>query len=318
MSPSLSIVFAGTPGFAVPCLEALVASRHRVLAVYTQPDRPAGRGRGLSMSPVKDCALGHGLPVEQPEMLRTPAAVDTLARYRPDVMVVVAYGLLLPPSILATPRYGCLNVHASLLPRWRGAAPIQRALLAGDARTGVGLMCMEAGLDTGPVILERSIDIGERETAGGLHDRLAALGAALLVEGLEGYVAGTLVPRPQPAEGVTYAHKVRKLEARIDWSGPAVGIDRQVRAFNPVPGAETLWQSRQLKVWESLPQASGTTAPPGTVLAVTGQGIEVATGAGVLVLTRVQLAGRNAVPAVEFARAHPVVGTELGGGVDGH
>jgi methionyl-tRNA formyltransferase len=308
VSQALKIVFAGTPAFAVAALEALLASSHRVVAVYTQPDRPAGRGRQLQPGAVKECALRHELPVEQPVTLRTDTAVGTLASYGADVMVVVAYGLLLPPAVLAVPRLGCLNIHASLLPRWRGAAPIQRALLEGDQRTGVGVMQMEEGLDTGPVFLERAIDIRKHETAGSLHDRLAALGAEALLEALTGIVHHELVPQPQAATGATYARKILKDEAVLDWTRSAAEIDRKVRAFNPVPGAETRWQGQQLKVWEAEPMELCHAALPGTVLAATAEGIVVAAGENALRLTRIQLAGRKATTAADFLNAHRIVG----------
>jgi methionyl-tRNA formyltransferase len=309
---SLAIVFAGTPDFSVPALEALLASKHRVQAVYTQPDRPAGRGRQIAMSAVKQTALRHSIPVEQPATLRDPAAVERLAACAADVMVVVAYGLLLPQSVLDVPRLGCLNIHASLLPRWRGAAPIQRAILAGDAETGVTIMQMEAGLDTGPSLLERRTSIGERETASALHDRLATLGAEALLEALDSIAAGSARLRVQPSEGVTYAHKIRKEEATIDWTASAVAVDRQVRAFNAWPVAETQWNGRQLRVWEAMPVSSRSDASPGTVVSAQPAGIDVATGDGVLRLTRVQIAGRNATSAADFINAHRMEGGVLG------
>jgi methionyl-tRNA formyltransferase len=225
--------------------------------------------------------------------------------------VVAAYGLILPPAVLEAPRLGCWNIHASLLPRWRGAAPIHRALLAGDALTGITIMQMDAGLDTGPMLLERPVPIGAREDGGSLHDRLAALGAEAIVAAIAGFLAGRLAPVPQPAEGVTYASKIRKDEARIDWTAPADAIDRQVRAFNPWPVAETSWQDRQLRVWaaDPVPESSG---EPGEVLEAAGGRIVVATGEGALGLTRVQLAGRRAMTAAEFLNAHSLAGARLG------
>jgi len=296
----------------VPALEALVASRHRVLAVYTQPDRPAGRGQKLTTSAVKQCALRHGLPIEQPVTLRDPAAVERLAGWQADVMVVVAYGLILPPPVLAIPPLGCLNIHASLLPRWRGAAPIQRALLEGDARTGVTIMRMNAGLDTGPVLLDQSTAIRVTDTAAALHDRLAVMGADALLRALDGLIDGSLAEQPQPEAGVTYAAKLRKDEAQLDWSQPAVRLDRQVRAFNPWPVAETRWEKQQLRIWEAAAIDSATAATPGTVVAADADGIRVATGMGLLNLTRVQLAGRKPVRAAEFLNAHHIEGAQLG------
>jgi len=320
-------VFAGTPEFSVPALEALVHSCHRVTAVYTQPDRPAGRGRHLSMSPVKACALRHGLPVEQPASLRDAAAVQSLAQRSPDLMVVVAYGLLLPPPVLALPHLGCVNIHASLLPRWRGAAPIQRAILAGDTVTGITIMQMDAGLDTGPMLLERSTPIHASDTSASLHDRLATLGAEAIVQALEELAEGTVQARPQSETGATYAAKLRKEEALIDWAAAASHIDRQVRAFNPWPVAETRWQGQQLRVWEAVCEdtsislssgmpPSGTSSfgkvSPGTVVATGADGLRVATGSGLLRITRLQLAGRKPQPAAEFLNAHRLEGAVLG------
>jgi methionyl-tRNA formyltransferase len=312
VSASLSIVFAGTPEFSVPALEALVASEHRIVAVYTQPDRPAGRGQKLTMSAVKQCALGHGLHVEQPLKLRDPEAIAHLASFQPDVMVVVAYGLILPQAVLDIPRLGCVNIHASLLPRWRGAAPIHRAIQAGDAETGVTIMRMEAGLDTGPMLLERREPIRATDTTATLHDRLAQLGAQALLEALPGIAAGSLQPRPQPAEGVTYAAKITKDEAQIDWQRAAIEIDRQIRAFNPWPVAQTSLRGAQLRIWSAQPTANTAQAAPGAIVACDEQGIHVATGKGQLILTQVQSAGRKAVSAQEFARGQALVGVVLG------
>lgn len=321
----LSIVFAGTPEFSVPALEALVASEHRVVAVYTQPDRPAGRGQKLAMSAVKQAALRHGLRIEQPPKLRDPEEIARLASFQADLMVVVAYGLILPQAVLDTPRLGCVNIHASLLPRWRGAAPIQRAIQAGDTQTGVTIMRMEAGLDTGPILLARSIPIAPSDTSATLHDRLSKLGAEALLEALPGIADGSLRPRPQPSEGVTYAAKVAKEEARIDWTQPAVQLDRQVRAFNPWPVAETTLNGVQLRIWAAVPNARGLDAAdreaqlhqvdavaPGTVVRADAGGIHVATGQGTLILTQVQLAGRKPVSAAEFLRGQRLVGAVLG------
>ena len=296
----------------MPALEALLRSAHRVVAVYTQPDRPAGRGQQLAASAVKQCAVRHGLPVEQPVTLREPAAVERLQRWSADVMVVAAYGLLLPQSILQTPRLGCINIHASLLPRWRGAAPIQRAIAAGDAQTGVTIMQMEAGLDTGPMLLTRAVSIDARETAATLHDRLATLGAQALLDALDEIAAGTARPRVQPADGVTYATKLRKEEAVIDWSRSAAEIDRQIRAFDPWPVAETRWNGQQLRVWQAMPIDSTASRSPGAVLATSAAGIDVRTGNGVLRLTKVQSAGRKAMSAAEFLKAHRLDGAVLG------
>jgi methionyl-tRNA formyltransferase len=296
----------------VPALEALLDSSHRVVAVYTQPDRPAGRGQQLAASAVKQCAVRHGLPVEQPATLRESSAVEQLQRWSADVMVVAAYGLLLPQAILETPRLGCINIHASLLPRWRGAAPIQRAIAAGDTESGVTIMQMEAGLDTGPMLLARAVAIDARETGASLHDRLASLGAQALLDALDAIAQGTATPLAQPADGVTYAAKIRKEEAAIDWSRSAAELDRQIRAFDPWPVAETRWHGQQLRVWEAMPAASPVASDPGKVLATSAAGIDVGTGAGVLRLTRVQSAGRKAMSAAEFLKAHRLDGAVLG------
>ena len=310
MTPSLRIVFAGTPEFSVPALDALHAAGHRIVAVYTQPDRPAGRGRAVASSPVKRRAEQLGLVVEQPATLRSPEAQARLAMHAPDAMVVVAYGLILPPPVLEIPRLGCLNIHASLLPRWRGAAPIQRAVLAGDTRTGISIMQMDAGLDTGPELLRRELDIGPRETGGELHDRLATVGASAIAEALAGVANGTLVARPQAIDGVTYAAKIRKDEARIDWSRPALEIDRLVRAFNPWPVAETRLDGEQVRIWEAQPfdkWGHSEFCLPGTVLDEPGR-LVVATGDGALEVLRLQLPGRKPVSAADVLNARDLRG----------
>jgi len=312
MTTRLRIVFAGTPDFAVPPLEALHAAGHDLVAVYTRPDRPAGRGQALTASPVKRRALGFGLTVEQPATLRSPDAVERLRGFDANLMVVVAYGLILPQAVLDVPRLGCWNIHASLLPRWRGAAPIQRAILAGDAVTGITIMQMEAGLDTGPMLLVRETPIGPRELGGELHDRLSQLGAAAIVAAIGEWQAGRVKPVTQPAEGATYAAKLSKAEARIDWAQPAVVIDRQVRAFNPWPVAETTWEGRQLRVWRCEPEPLAAGAPPGTVLESSGGRIVIATGDGALRLLQLQLAGRRAMSAAEFLNANTLAGARLG------
>jgi len=313
MTDRLRIVFAGTPEFAVPALDALHGAGHAIQAVYTQPDRPAGRGQTLTSSPVKRRAVELGLPVEQPATLHGAAAAADLVAYQPDLLVVVAYGLLLPPAILGVPRLGCWNIHASLLPRWRGAAPIQRAILAGDAMTGITIMQMDRGLDTGPMLLVRPTPIDARECSGQLHDRLAKLGAGAIVAAVERWQAGRLVAVGQPTEAATYAAKIRKQEAVIDWQQTAAQIDRQVRAFNPWPVAETRWQGQQLRIWEAENVAAGSGAEPGRVLEADGGMLLVATGEGALALHRVQMAGRRAVTAAEFLNAHPLAGARLGG-----
>jgi methionyl-tRNA formyltransferase len=300
----LRIAFAGTPHFALPALRALLQSPHRVVGVLTQPDRPAGRGRELRASPVKLLAAEHGLPLAQPSTLKTEEGRAALASWQPDLLVVVAYGLLLPKAVLQIPRLGCLNIHGSLLPRWRGAAPIHRALLAGDTETGVTIMQLDEGLDTGPTLLERRRAIGPHETAGDLHDALAELGAAALVEAIEGLASGALRPQAQPAEGVTYAAKLEKSEARLDWNLSAVELDRRVRAFNPWPVAETGFDGETLRIWRATvadPAPAGSL--PGTLLGVDAAGLRVACGHGVLAIAELQRAGKKPVSARDFANA---------------
>ncbi|MFN3628918.1 MAG: methionyl-tRNA formyltransferase [Casimicrobiaceae bacterium] len=319
MDPALRIVFAGTPEFARVALARLVAEpRFRPIAVYTQPDRPAGRGLKLIASPVKQLALAHGIAVRQPEHLRDAAEQQALAALAPDVMVVAAYGLILPQAVLDIPRHGCLNIHASLLPRWRGAAPIHRALLAGDLESGVCIMQMEAGLDTGPVLAEARTPIRPEDTTGRLHDRLAALGADTLIEVLDAMARGTPpTPRPQASVGITYAPKITPEEARIDWARPAEQIERMTRAFDPTPGAWTRWRGEKLKVWRAElgadPRERDDHATPGTVLALGPEGVTVATGAGCLRLTEVQRpGGRRMSVAAWLAGGGPRLGEALG------
>jgi len=309
----LRLGFAGTPQFAVPALDALARSAHRLVAVFTQPDRPAGRGQGLHSSAVKQRATALGIEVHQPPSLKTMDAAAVLRGLDLDALVVVAYGLILPPAVLAVPRLGCFNIHASLLPRWRGAAPIQRALLAGDAVTGITIMRMDAGLDTGPMLAWREVPIAEGETGGTLHDRLAALGAELIVDTLDTVAEQGVREQAQPAEGATYAGKIHKAEALIDWHEDAAGILRRVRAFNPWPVAETQWQGAQLRVWEAELAApgAGTSAVPGAVVAASSGGIDVACGNGVLRILRLQLAGRKALAAGEFIKAQRLEGARF-------
>ena len=308
----MNIIFAGTPEFSVPALQALLDSRHQVVAVYTQPDRPAGRGRRTVESPVKQLAIRHQVPVYQPFSLKSAETQAELAGLQPDLMVVVAYGLILPPAVLATPGLGCVNVHASLLPRWRGAAPIQRAILAGDTETGVCLMQMEAGLDTGPVLACKSCEIAADDTGSRLHDKLAQQGAQLLSVNLDVLERGELEPHPQDDTQASYAGKLEKSEARIEWSRPATDLARMVRAFNSWPVAETRYQGRQLRIWEAIPLPGGRGAPPGTVLSATRDGIDVACGGGCLRILRLQLPGARAVPAADFINAHSLEGVCLG------
>ena len=299
----MRIVFAGTPAFAVPCLRA--AARHNeVVAVYTQPDRPAGRGRSLTASPVKLEAVQRGIEVLQPETLKKQVSRDALRALAPDIMIVVAYGLILPQSILDIPKYGCWNVHASLLPRWRGAAPIQRAIEAGDTETGVCLMQMEKGLDTGPVLLSQSLAIGEHETGGQLHDRLSELGAQVLADGLGLLRVGiTPVARPQPAEGVTYAHKLDKHEAKLDWSQPAVALANKVRAFNPWPVAEAELAGDRVRIHAAVALQAAHGATPGTVLAAGRDGIDIACGDGALRIRSLQREGGKIITAADYINA---------------
>ncbi len=306
---ALRIVFAGTPGFAVPCLRT-AAEGGEVIAVYTQPDRPAGRGRQLAPSPVKVEALARGLPVFQPENFKRAEAREQLQALRPDLIVVVAYGLILPQSVLDIPRLGCWNVHASLLPRWRGAAPIQRALEAGDSETGVCLMQMEKGLDTGPVLLSLATPITPEDTGGSLHDRLAALGAEVLADGLKLLRAGMRpVPQAQPAEGVTYAHKLDKAEAKLDWALPATALANRVRAFDPWPVAEAELSGERLRVHAARALPTRHDRPPGTLLAATRDGLDVACGEGALRLLRVQREGGRPVSAADYLNARPALKT---------
>ncbi|UXI67816.1 methionyl-tRNA formyltransferase [Tahibacter amnicola] len=307
MSQALRVVFAGTPEFAVPCLAACRQAGVEVVAVYTQPDRPAGRGRKLTPSPVKQAAEAAGLPVEQPETLRNPAARAVLAAYRPDLMVVVAYGLILPQSVLDIPAFGCWNVHASLLPRWRGAAPIQRAVLAGDAESGVCLMRMEKGLDTGPVIARTVTALSPAETGGSLHDRLSVMGAEVLAPALLTLAAARQAPPcdPQPVDGVTYAHKLDKAEAVIDWRDSAQAIERKVRAFDPWPVAEGDVAGERLRVWSAVAVGDGGRGQPGDIVAAGRDGIDVATGDGVLRIRELQRAGGRRVQAVDYLNARP-------------
>jgi methionyl-tRNA formyltransferase len=302
----LRVVFAGTPDFAVPCLHACRDAGAEVVAVYSQPDRPAGRGRKLAASPVKEAALAAGLAVEQPESFKAIAERDRLAAYEPDLMVVVAYGLILPRKVLAIPRLGCWNVHASLLPRWRGAAPIQRAILAGDTESGVDLMQMEAGLDTGPVLIERQTPISTEDTGGTLHDRLSALGADALAEGLRRVMAGeVLVPRIQAEDGVEYAHKLDKAEARLDFSLPAIALARKVRAFDPWPVAEADVAGERLRIWSAVPIDGVPGAEPGRVISANRNGIDVACADGALRLLGVQRAGGRRISAADYLNARP-------------
>lgn len=297
------IIFAGTPEFSTACLNVLLQSSHEVCAVFTQPDRPAGRGRKLQASPVKQLAQQHQLPIYQPATLRTPEAQAEIARLKADLMVVVAYGLLLPQSVLEMPRLGCVNVHASLLPRWRGAAPIQRAILAGDTETGITLMQMDAGLDTGAMLARANCQIQPKETGQSLHDRLAVLGAELLSRHLDDLE--NLTPTVQEATQVTYAAKLDKAEAQIDWEDSAIVLDRKIRAFNPWPVAWGEVAEQTLRIWEAEPLDCAHDQIAGTIINVSNDGVDVATGDGVLRLLAVQKAGGRAVSIRDFLNANP-------------
>ncbi len=308
----LRLVFAGTPEFAVPSLASVLDSGHTLSAVYTQPDRPAGRGRKPAPSPVKQAALAADIPVRQPESLRDGQVQAELAELAPDLMIVVAYGLILPRKVLAIPRHGCWNVHASLLPRWRGAAPIQRAILAGDEETGVCLMQMAAGLDTGPVLLSEGTDITDADTGASLHDRLADMGAQLVAEGLHLLTGGVLPPAvPQHDAGVTYADKLDKAESQLDWRQPADQLARKVRAFEPWPGTEAEIAGERLRIWQarSLADADADVPshdqPAGTILRASRDGIDIACGQGVLRVLGVQRPGRGRISAGDYLNARP-------------
>ena len=308
----MRVIFAGTPEFARVALERLLAAGFTVPLVLTQPDRPAGRGMKLQASPVKQCALEHGIPVAQPRSLRldgkypddAAAARDALVAAQADVMVVAAYGLILPQWVLDLPAQGCLNIHASLLPRWRGAAPIHRAIEAGDAETGITIMQMDAGLDTGDMLLMERLAIAPTDTTATLHDRLAALGGRMIVEALELAACGGLKAVPQPAEGITYAHKIEKAESTIDWSLPATVIGQLIRAFDPFPGASTECAGETIKVWsyEIDSNKSNTDKRQGQILSVNGDGVTVACGEGTLRLTTLQRAGGKRLAAADFLR----------------
>jgi methionyl-tRNA formyltransferase len=310
----MRIAFAGTPEFAAVALRALLAAGFEVPLVLTQPDRPAGRGQKRVASPVKQVALAQGIPVHQPEKLRDPATHAPLIECAPDVLVVAAYGLILPQAVLDIPKRGCLNIHASLLPRWRGAAPIQRAIEAGDAETGVTIMQMEAGLDTGPMLLAEALKIGAGETAATLHDRLAEQGGRLIVAALSRLDA--LTPQPQPEAGVTYAAKIDKAEAAIDWRRPATEIERRIRAFDPFPGCTAQLGDSTIKLWRAQP-ASGA-GEPGEILAVAPEGITVACGqgetSGALKLVELQKPGGRRLASADFLHGFPLTpGQRFGG-----
>ena len=291
---TVRLVFAGTPDFAATALSALIAAGHTIVGVYSQPDRPAGRGRKLQPSPVKQVALDHGIPVFQPETLKTPKAQRELADLKPDVMIVAAYGLILPKAVLDIPTHGCLNIHASLLPRWRGAAPIQRAIAAGDSETGITIMQMDEGLDTGTMLLKSLTTIERSDTGGSLHDRLADLGGRAIVQALELLQKGELNGEPQNDEQACYASKLSKTEGHIDWAADATAIERLVRAFNPWPGTYTDLGDQRIRIHEARSLVTASDALPGTVVQRDREGIDIACGNGTLRITRLQLPGSRA------------------------
>ena len=313
MSKPLNIVYAGTPEFAATALAALLETEHHICAVYTQPDRPAGRGRKLKASPVKELALAHGIEVRQPETLKDAGTQQQLAELRADVMIVAAYGLLLPAEVLAMPRLGCLNIHASLLPRWRGAAPIQRAILEGDSETGVTIMQMDVGLDTGDMLYKLATPISAEDNAERLHDRLAELGAQAMIEALVAVQEGNITPEPQDDGEANYAKKLNKAEATIDWQQSAQLIARQVAAFNPWPVSQTTLDEKVLRIWEAEALDEPSPGRPGSVVAQSKQGIDVVCGQGLLRLKRVQLPGGKPLSAAEFLNSRSVEGVVLGG-----
>lgn len=308
----MDLVFAGSSDFAVKSLHALIRAGHRVLLVLTQPDRPAGRKRRMSATPVKAFARSHDLPVAEPSSLRDQEILARLRALEPDLIVVVDYGMIIPPEVLQLPARGCINGHASLLPRWRGAAPIERAVLAGDRRTGITIMQMDEGLDTGPILLVRPTEIDEQESAGRLRERLADLCGQALVDALALLEAGKLAPRPQEEHGACYAKKIASPEARVDWHRPAVQIARQVRAFDPRPGAYTEYRGKRMKIIEAAPLDEPAEDPPGTVFRATGHGIDVATAEGSLRLLTLQLPGGKPMSAAAFLNGHPVLHERLG------
>lgn len=301
----MRLVFAGTPTFAAIALDALIHSGHEVILVLTRPDAAAGRGMKQLSSEVKRLAQAHQLPVYQPATLRDSQVVEHIQSFGADAMVVAAYGLILPRNVIESFPYGCINIHASLLPRWRGAAPIQHALLAGDKETGVSIMRMDEGLDTGPVYVKQAITIAEDDTASSLHDKLAALGAHTIVEALEGIASGALQAQPQPLDGATYAHKITKEQADITWTHPAPQIERMIRAFNPFPGAYSRLNHQLIKVWSAKMHAGGS-GDPGEVIGVADSGIVVACASGALQLTELQRQGGRRLPAAEFLRGFPI------------
>jgi len=309
------LIFMGSPQFAVPTLEAL-AREHTILAVFTQPDKPAGRGQQLTAVPIKQWAVAHNIPVHQPKSFRKePQAIEALRDLKPDVIVVAAYGLILPQTVLDVPRFGCLNVHGSILPRHRGAAPITSAILMGDAETGITIMQLDAGMDTGPMLSVAREPIRPDDTTASLSERMSHLGAQLMANTLPTYLSGEIVPQPQPTEGVTYSPKINKADAQIDWRKPAVEIERMVRAYIPWPGTQTLWDGQMVKVLKAAisDQRSANSEQAGLVVKLKDGSIGVMTGDGVLVLKKIQLAGRKAMKAEDFVLGQPkLIGAVLG------
>jgi len=312
----MRVAFAGTPKFAARALAAIHASGYTIPLVLTQPDRPSGRGMAVMPSEVKRFAMAHALDVRQPASLRSDEVQRELKSIDVDVLVVAAYGLILPQAVLDWPRRGCVNIHASLLPRWRGAAPIARAIEAGDTSTGITIMQMDAGLDTGPMLARETLSIGDRDTAATLHDRLADVGARLIVETLRALADGKVSATPQPADGVTYAAKIDPGERPIDWSAPADAIDRKIRALSPAPGATASWRGSAVRIVEAIPTSAQSSEPTGTVVAVTASGIDVACGGNtVLRLTHLQPAGGRAMGAAAFAAGRaPALGARFDAG----
>ena len=302
---ALNIVFAGTPDFAAGHLQALIDSRHNVVGVYSQPDRPAGRGKKLQPSPVKQLALEHNIPVFQPLNFKQEGAIEELESLNADIMIVVAYGLLLPLAVLEAPKMGCLNVHASILPRWRGAAPIQRAIQAGDTETGITIMQMDVGLDTGDMLSKTLLDIHADETGGSLHDRLLEKGPTALLQTLTLLQAGEAIAEQQDDTLANYAHKLTKEEALVDWCLPAKDIELSIRAFNPFPCAFTLLGDQRIKVWQAITLDETTNLLPGTIARVSNDGIDVATGAGMIRLLNIQLIGKKAMTVRDFINGQP-------------
>lgn len=307
----MKIVFAGTPEFAVPTLQALIDSPFEVCAIYTQPDRPAGRGRKLTASPVKQLAVAHGIPVYQPENFKSPEALAALQDLNADLMVVIAYGLILPQAVLDTPRLGCINVHGSLLPRWRGAAPIHRALMAGDEKTGVTIMKVVKKLDAGDMLLKAECPITATDTSSSLHDQLAQMGAEALVKVVEQYQQGTVQSEPQDEAQVTYAHKLEKHESTLNWNDTAIELDRKIRGLNAWPVAQTLFKGEVLRVWNSMLNDRRLSIAPGTI-DCSEHALDVATGDGAIRLLEVQLPGGKRIAGKDFLNAHSADGVKLG------